>query len=698
MGIRNWIGERLAAAAVRVGLPAQTTGTRRAETQSVDELINIMTGNADPSGMPGTLSADDAHRSFARWQYAAATAIADAVMMSDLYVEERTGDTWERKDDHALAYLLRDANPWMTGEELIYWAVADCMMTGCSHWYIQQNNAGEPVELWPVVGKMTPVREKDSPLLTGWKLEVNDPTVGRYEKQFDPSEIVYLRLPLPGDVYGAFGPAQAASSAIRLDQQIIISEWQAFKRGLFPAALLKFDPQTPPDKRTKMLQEFDDKYGGAEKTGQSVGISRSMDVEFPQTKPREMGYQRGAEQVRDEILATFRVPPAILGQSKDVNRASAEGMEYVFAKWRVGPLLKLLCARLNQDLARPYWGRDVRITYTSPVPADRAHELAEDAADMDAFSLLINERREKRGLPAVKWGDVPWAPMSLAPLGSVPADGGGDGEQSATGVVTQATPRGRSAVQRRDVFQRFTRDRVRLETRVQRMAAGHFRDLGKRVLDAWDRAGQQAVEAVRRHLELPDEVERMLDPVQMRADLAKRAKPVNRWGLVVGGDFERGLFTDPAVPWGEGSEAIARYMAMYDDAYYHEVATVTRRQYMDAVAAGVQENETWDELRLRIVDAMGTMTEQRAANIATTETTKLYGAGGQAFRDEYEVTFKQWLAALINSRDTHVEADGQIVRNTELFTVGTDRMMFPGDGSLAEENCNCNCGAVGVVK
>lgn len=89
----------------------------------------------------------------------------------------------------------------------------------------------------------------------------------------------------------------------------------------------------------------------------------------------------------------------------------------------------------------------------------------------------------------------------------------------------------------------------------------------------------------------------------------------------------------------------------------------------------------------------------RALTIARTESTAAanYGASlGNADAD-YE-TNKQWMAVMdANTRPDHVDADGQTVANDELFIVGGESCMFPGDLSLSAKECvNCRCTAVYV--
>jgi len=102
-----------------------------------------------------------------------------------------------------------------------------------------------------------------------------------------------------------------------------------------------------------------------------------------------------------------------------------------------------------------------------------------------------------------------------------------------------------------------------------------------------------------------------------------------------------------------------------------------------------------------ITDTLGAgdFNRNRALMIARTETTTAanYGASLGNESADYE-TAKQWLAIEdANTRPDHTDADGQVVPNTDFFTVGGYSMYYPGDISApAKEVCNCRCTAVYV--
>lgn len=182
--------------------------------------------------------------------------------------------------------------------------------------------------------------------------------------------------------------------------------------------------------------------------------------------------------------------------------------------------------------------------------------------------------------------------------------------------------------------------------------------------------------------------------------MAAAATKVNKYGLVVGGGFERGVLgLSPAKhPWQSGLADIEKWMAEFGQSRYTTVADVTRQKYMEIILKNMKENAPWKEVRDSIEEEFGDMHPGRVSNIATTETTTLYGAGAQGFRNKYEIPFKQWITSFMNSRPTHIRAHMQLIPNGSKFKVGHDTMMFPGEGSLAEENCNCNCVAVGAIE
>jgi len=401
------------------------------ETQSVDELISILRGEMDAGGIKRSLTDAEARAELTGWQYASIETIAAALMSASWRVEVRDADGWVDAPDHALARLLTEVNPFMTGAELTYWTTVEMLVTGRS-WVLKvRNSLGEPAELWPLVGRVTPIVRQGEGLV-GWKEEVSK---GGAHRQIvhDARDIVYYRLPKIGDLWGGFGRLQAAGAAIRLGTQIDETEWSAFKRGIFPSLIAYID-EPDPQKREAIANELRERYSGSKESGALIGLHQvkapdgstrrriDLDTIRPNT-PRMMGFAEGRQEVRDRVLSVIRTPLALLGLSKDVNRASAVALEYIFAKWGVTPLVRMREARENQDLANEWEG--TRIRYESIVPADRELDLRQQEVDIKTGVRTINEVRQERGLEPVPWGEVPWMPQGMLPVGTPPSEEGG---------------------------------------------------------------------------------------------------------------------------------------------------------------------------------------------------------------------------------------------------------------------------------
>ena len=405
------------------------------QEQSVDQLVAITRAswaNEGRGGLSVQLSAAESRQAFHGWQYACSTLLAEAVMEIPWHIQARRGDEWENAPDHPLVALLQAVNPILTGEELWYYTMLDLLMVGKCYWYLPPNALNEPGEIYPLAGTVTPTQDKDGQV-TAWKQKRVEFGKGVQERTYEPEEIVFLRFPQPGNILGGFGPQQAAGAQIKLDQQITEAQWSAMKNGLWPSALLKIPGRTA-DERKRILDEFNERYAGVKKGGGAMGTSENVQVEWPPNKPREMGFERGGDRMRDMILAMYRVPRAILGLSEGLPRANVEGMQSVFARWSVRPKVRLVEARVNQGLVQRHYGGDVRLKFDDPVMADREEERADATADLEHYVISVNERRADKGLEPVAWGDTPLAPLNIVPMGEGAATGQ-QGAASATDIA-----------------------------------------------------------------------------------------------------------------------------------------------------------------------------------------------------------------------------------------------------------------------
>lgn len=131
--------------------------------------------------------------------------------------------------------------------------------------------------------------------------------------------------------------------------------------------------------------------------------------------------------------------------------------------------------------------------------------------------------------------------------------------------------------------------------------------------------------------------------------------------------------------------------------------TFHTRNINSQILQGILQGESIPQISKRLSNVTG-MATKSATLAARTACTSAENRGRQ---DSYEraeedgvVLVKMWLATKDErTRDTHIEADGQVVDIDKPFIVGNSKMMYPGDP--AGEPCevyNCRCTTITKVK
>lgn len=131
------------------------------------------------------------------------------------------------------------------------------------------------------------------------------------------------------------------------------------------------------------------------------------------------------------------------------------------------------------------------------------------------------------------------------------------------------------------------------------------------------------------------------------------------------------------------------------------VSDTTRSLIVAAIERGFSDGSTTAEIAKDLRSIVPSLSRMRADVIARTEThgAANYGANEAAKRTGLPLR-KEWNASHDeNTRDTHSEADGQVVGMDELFEVGDGRLAYPGDPSgPAQEVINCRCALSHIVQ
>ena len=315
--------------------------------------------------------------------------------------------------DHPMLDLLHDGNPHHTGVQLWRLTSASLDLVGEVYWLLQRNGVGAPAAIWPI--PPTWVLETPAPGRDTYRINFK----GRYA-EVPASEILCLNDPNPADPYGrGTGLAAALGDELATDEYAAKIVRQFFLEGARPDFMIwPKDSQMglDPAELKRFQNDWLNRHQGYARAwrpymaGQEMGI-HEFDKDFGKMQMVEL---RQFE--RDTIIQTYGMPPEMLGQIENSNKATITAAEYIFTRWVLTPRLELLRSILQERLVPEFDDRLV-IDYVSPVPEDKAREL--DAAKAQPHVLTVNEWRALAGQEPVKDGEVYMMPPQLVPVSSL---------------------------------------------------------------------------------------------------------------------------------------------------------------------------------------------------------------------------------------------------------------------------------------
>lgn len=372
------------------------------------------------------------------------------------------------------------------------------------------------------------------------------------------------------------------------------------------------------------------------------------------------------KQQRDNILQTLGIPPEIAGVIENSNRSTIESADFIYQSRVIVPRAEFLRAQMQETLM-PLFDERLVIDYVNPVQEDREFILKVWQAKPEAFDL--DEWRGFAGrepLPNNR-GKVHMVPFNLTPVTSFTAeafnpkpDPGTPQPEPDSALPPAATTSGDAVPPKR------LKGRVAKVSRAREKADGPD----------------------------PHEIANAAD-----AQVIIRAgRPVIRSVI---GHFGQQVLTDAAIenPFDLSDPNVINHMRSWGaDRVTGMINESTKEDIANAIADGLEEGETFDDISDRITEVFDLADEFRADLIATTEITRSSNFGALEGMSQAGFEEKEWLSTQDDRvRNTesasHVEMDGQVQAVDDDFESETSGNSgpYPGEMGGPEDDCNCRC-------
>lgn len=238
------------------------------------------------------------------------------------------------------------------------------------------------------------------------------------QHKYNVATVIRDHNPDPDNPYLGQSIVSGAAAAIDSDQQMQSWNRRTFANNARPGLVFNLTGENiSADVYDRLKQQMDELYTGD-------GAFRSLVVENGEVKPymlthQDLDFLASREFTRDEILAIFNTAPAMLGMSKDFNRANIEGARYNHLLINVLPRLEDEVAMWNAQLVKPY-DSTLELYFENPLPQDIEAKLKEMEAGVNKW-MTPDEVREEYGLEPLpnKLGAEIVVPINSIPLSSV---------------------------------------------------------------------------------------------------------------------------------------------------------------------------------------------------------------------------------------------------------------------------------------
>jgi len=669
------------------------------------------------------------------WAYAALSMRAKAVgaMKLHLYEMNNKGDV-EEVFDHEILSILNKANPVQSQYQFFFTLELFLGIWGSAPIYLERQGRNI-ISMWPMRPDCLKARTTNQGTITGYTY-----TVGGLSFEPNVEDVITINEPNPENILTGFSPIGATALEIDTDTDAAVWNRSLLQNAGETSIVLKTDKNLSDEQYTRLQTSWASRQTGPMNAGKAAVLENGLEPVQIGKGPKDMALDETRRFNRGAIVTILGVPEPLI-TSENSNLANVEGAERIFAKYTVDPQMKLVQDCLNEFFVAQF-SENLYIGYDSPIPEDKTYKLSL-ATQGEGKWLTVNETREMFGYPPLEGGDAIFKPLGVYPQV--------EGEKSFERIELKRKG-GYEEAKMRDIKQyimsrTFTRRKfmqslnIRLGERLAKMAAdsrkktvvlkvskkkilkseegenldprlknerieflkrlprkqltfrkqlqGFFKDLKKEVMKNLEEEG------------LPKSMKQNREPWIKKVLFAKAA--ADQVLLQISGEMYRENIE-------EGSADIARllgidgtdilnspFVLQFIAERENKIRGVNQTTFdalRDSLIEGVEAGEGMGEIRDRVTSIFSQATGFRAETIARTEVASAQNYGRLTEMEQQKVQRKMWISVFNNSRDDHMEADGQVVNVDEPFDVGGERLMHPGDPSgSAAQTINCQCSA-----
>lgn len=594
--------------------------------------------------------------------------LARNIAQLGLHVFRRIGETdRQRLRDHPLARLLAYPNEYTTRYRLISDTMSDLGIYFNAYWI---KILESPLKLLRVPPAYVVVKGGIVP-------QMYEITLSGKTYEYEPDRIVHFRGYNSESAIWGLSPLETLRRV--LAEEHAMGEYRehfwrnsARQSGVIERPLEA--PEWSPTARDRFKAEFEALYAGPANSGKTAVLEEGMTWKQVTFSAQESEYLLGRKLTREECARAYHIPLPMVGILDHATFSNIREQHKNLYQDCLGPWLKMLEEDIELQLLPDFEDRDgvyVEFNIAEKLQGSFEEQTQSLQSAVGRPWMTANEARARMNLPRVEEGDELVVPLNVliggqaSPRDSAPPQGVDASPPKAESDVADISVK----LQAGEIDPTLPALRQRYEEQWRGLFTRHFERQENAVIGKIPKGQKQSGwpldsfwDAARWNRELEQDMYRL------------NIQTATQWGEYVATQIGAPFYADRMYEWLAESARISS-----------ENINATMRDLLMAAMAGEGAREA-------IKAIFETARTSRAAQLATTQMTRISNFGAHEAAYQAGVRTKTWRVNSKNPRDEHAKLDGVTVPLGELFPNG---MRWPGDpNGGAENNSNCQCTVV----
>ena len=356
--------------------------------------------------------------------FAAVRILSESVASLPLILYRRNDRNKERAVDHPLYMLLHDApNHLMsslTYEELV---MSHLCLRGNHYSEIERNNAGQIINLWPLIPANMQVRRPQiDQLLYDYTPTTGGPVTLRQD------QVLHFRG-LSGDGLIGYSPIRLAKETIGLAMAAEKFGAKFFSGGTTTKVVIKHPGKLSPSAKQNIGLGWQEANAGLDQMHRASVLDEGMDLIKIGVDPESAQMLATRQFQVKEIARIFNIPLHMLAEQEKASYASMEQEMLRFVQHTLRPWLVRIEQEINLKLLSPAERRVYFVEHLVDglLRADLRSRYEAHYKGIIWGFVSRNEAREKENLPWRPEAEDLWQPVNIMDAGQTPLQPPGAG-------------------------------------------------------------------------------------------------------------------------------------------------------------------------------------------------------------------------------------------------------------------------------